>query len=219
MRARARQLELRPRTWGGRRDGAGRKPADGRRTVPHRRRPTHDPRCPAHVTLRLSAGLPSLRGGSLFAAAQTALAASSRESFRVLHYSVQRDHVHLLVEADDALRFERGVRGLAIRIAKAVNRVLRRHGRVWGDRFHARLLRTPREVRNALVYVLNNFRKHVRGARGIDSRSSALWFDGWHGDVARTAERSPVARARTWLAAVGWKRRGLIALDEAPRAG
>jgi hypothetical protein len=65
------------------------------------------------------------------------------------------------VEADEPTGFERGVRGLAIRIAKAVNRMLARRGPVWGDRYHARMLRTPREVRNALVYVLNNFRKHT----------------------------------------------------------
>jgi len=79
----------------------------------------------------------------------------------------------LLVEADTPTGFERGVRGLAIRVAKAVNRVLARHGRVWGVRYHARLLRTPREVRNALVYVLNNFRKHFHAARGLDPCSSA----------------------------------------------
>jgi hypothetical protein len=135
----------------------------------------------------------------------------------VLHYSVQRDHVHLLVEADDPTHFERGVRGLAIRIAKAVNRAIARRGRVWGDRYHTRLLRTPREVRNALVYVLNNFRKHLRDARGLDPQSSARWFDGWRGGVAQVVESSPVARARTWLVRIGWRRCGLIDVAEGPR--
>jgi hypothetical protein len=108
------------------------------------------------------------------------------------------------VEADEPTGFERGVRGLAIRVAKAVNRSLGRHGRVWGDRYHARMLRTPREVRNALVYVLNNFRKHIRGSRGLDPRSSARWFDGWRGGLGEVGGRSPVAEPRTWLARVGW---------------
>jgi hypothetical protein len=150
---------------------------------------------------------------------RNALAAASTERFRVLHFSVQADHLHLLVEADEPPRFERGVRGLAIRVAKAVNRALGRRGRVWGDRYHARQLRTPREVRNALVYVLNNFRKHVRGARGIDRRSSARWFDGWRGKVAPPTEPSPVASGRTWLWRVGWRRHGLVDVDEAPRTG
>jgi putative transposase len=169
------QLELRLRTWGGRRDGAGRKPAPGRRMVPHRSRVPHDRHCPAHVTLRATVGVPSLRTGHLLNATQSALVAASTSTFRVLHYSVQADHLHLVVEANGPTGFERGVRGLAIRVAKAVNRALGRAGRVW-DRYHSRMLRTPREVRNALVYVLDNFRKHIRGARGLDPCSSALWF-------------------------------------------
>jgi len=69
----------------------------------------------------------------------------------VLQFSVQRDHIHLLVEAPDGRALSRGLQGLAIRIAKGVNRILGRRGRVWADRFHARALRTPREVRNALI--------------------------------------------------------------------
>jgi hypothetical protein len=145
------------------------------------------------------------------------VAAASTDRFRVLQFSVQADHLHLLVEADEPTGFERGVRGVAIRVAKAVNRVLGRRGRVWGDRYHARLLQTPREVRNALVYVLNNFQKHVRGARGLDPRSSARWFDGWSTTVAAAAGRSPVASGRTWLMRVGWRVHGLIGVQETPR--
>jgi REP element-mobilizing transposase RayT len=212
------QLELPVRTWGGRRDGAGRKPAAGRRAVPHRRRATHDRHCPVHVTLRASDAVPSLRHGRIFIATRNALAAATSERFRVLHFSVQGDHLHLLVEADEPTGFARGVRGLAIRVAKAVNRALGRHGRVWGDRYHAHMLRTPREVRNALVYVLQNVRKHVPAARGLDPCSSARWFDGWLGAPARIGGPSPVATARTWLARVGWRRRGLIDPGECPRA-
>jgi hypothetical protein len=79
------------------------------------------------------------------------------------------------------------------------------------------VLRTPREVRNALVYVLNNFRKHVRGARSLDPCSSARWFDGWRGGLMKVADSPPVAKARTWLARVGWRRRGLIDVEECPR--
>ena len=210
------QLELRPRTWGGRRDGAGRKPALGRRAVPHRSRVPHQRHCPAHVTLRASTAVPSLRNGPLFLAARSALAAASTARFRVLHYSVQADHLHLLAKADGPTEFERGVRGLAIRVAKAVNRVLGRVGRVWADRYHARMLRTPRETRNALVYVLNNFRKHLKGARGLDHCSSARWFDGWRNATGRV-EASPLPRASTWLARVGWRRHGLIDVDDGPR--
>src|SRR5262249_35847921 len=157
-------------------------------------------------TLRAAAGLPSLRAGRTFAVIQAALRASSNGRFRVLEFSVQADHLHLLVEGDDSTGFTRGIQGLAIRVARAVNRLLGRRGRVWGDRFHARLLKTPREVRNALVYVLNNFRKHVRGARGTDPCSSARWFGGWRTGSPDIDTAAPTARAATWLARIGWRR-------------
>jgi len=205
------------RTWGGRRRGAGRKPVPGRRTVPHRRRAAHDPRCPAHVTLRAQTGLPSLRREQLFVAIRRAFAVASTDTFRLLQFTVQSDHLHLLVEADGPTRLARGIQGLAIRVAKAINRVLRRHGAVWNGRYHARTLATPREVRNALVYVLANFRKHITSARGLDPRSSALWFTGWRTGIPTVAGPVPVAKARTWLARVGWRRHGLLDVRETPR--
>src|SRR5262245_48961809 len=111
-RTRQLDLELRARTWGGRREGAGRKPAVGRRAVPHRTRGIHNRHCPAHVTLRASTALPSLRTTHLRSAAQSALAAASTARFRVLNFSIQADHLHLVVEADGPTEFERGVRGI-----------------------------------------------------------------------------------------------------------
>ena len=210
------QLGFAFRTWGGRRRGAGRKRSSGRRSVPHRPRHAHDPRCPLHVTLRAHAGLPSLRENRLHVALREALGAASSTTFRILHYSVQRDHVHLIVEADAATGLRRGMQGFAIRAAKAVNRALGRRGRVWGDRFHARMLARPREVRNALIYVLQNWRKHLRNVRGLDPWSSAAWFTGWRQPCAVPPGRPPVARARTWLAGVGWRRFGLVGPDEVP---
>jgi REP-associated tyrosine transposase len=154
---RTRQLDLPIRTWGGRRAGAGRKPTPGRRPgVSHRARAPHDPRCPVHVTLRARTGLPSMRDANAFDAVRAALSAASGARFRVLHFSAQADHLHLVVEADTPTGLVRGLQGLAIRVARAVNRTLHRSGAVWADRYHARSLSTPREVRNALVYVLNN---------------------------------------------------------------
>jgi hypothetical protein len=148
---------------------------------------------------------------------RNALAASSHDDFRILHFSVQEDHVHLIVEARDSTTLTRGLQGLAVRVARAVNRVLGRRGAVWGDRYHARELCTPREVRNALVYVLMNRRKHSEGERGLDPCSSGEWFTGWRQRMSAPAVRTPVARARTWLASVGWRRHGLLDFDEEPR--
>jgi len=146
-----------------------------------------------------------------------ALASASHDGFRVLQFSVQSDHLHLLVEAHSPTGFRAGVQGLAIRAAKAINRTLGLHGRVWGDRHHARLLRTPREVRNALAYILCNWLKHVPGARGVDPCSSAPWLREWRASADVGTGPAPVVAARTWLACVGWRRHGSIALDERPR--
>jgi REP element-mobilizing transposase RayT len=184
------------------------------------RRPAHEPRWPVHVTLRARGGLASLRGGSLFRAVRAALAAASSRAFRVLAFSVQADHIHLLVEADGGQGLlARGLQGLTIRVAKAINRALGWVGRVWADRYHARRLCTPREVRNAMVYVLHNWKKHLPTARGLDPCSSARWFSGWAAAPrGETAIRpGPVMAPRTWLAAVGWRRYGLIGRDEAPK--
>jgi putative transposase len=219
MAERATQLEFVIRRHGGRREGAGRK-AEGRHNVPHRPRPKHDRHAPMHVTLRTAALPASLRTETVFAAARGAIARASRAAFRVIAFSVQRDHIHMLVEADSAHGLVRGVQGLTIRVAKALNRALGRHGRVFSDRYHARDLTTPRAVRNALVYVLQNHRKHGRErAARIDPCSSAQWFNGWKNVRVPAAPSSPVVTAKTWLARWGWRRHGLLDVAEQPRGG
>jgi REP element-mobilizing transposase RayT len=146
-----------------------------------------------------------------------------RGSFRLVHFSAQSNHLHLLVEAGDRAALGRGMQGLAIRLARRLNRLWGRRGGVFADRYHARALRTPREVRHALVYVLANARRHGIGYRGIDPHASGAWFGGWR-DAPRRAEApceapGPVSAARTWLLAVGWRRHGLIGTRESPRAG
>jgi REP element-mobilizing transposase RayT len=153
--------------------------------------------------------------------------ARDRFGFRLIHFSVQRDHLHLLAEASDRRALSRGVQGLAIRVAKAVNRRLQRRGKVFSDRYHARALKSPRETRWALRYVLLNARKHERRpcsipAGFIDSCSSAPWFDGWNRprelcfSVDSSPSESPVVAPRTWLLRVGFKRAGPIDTDDTP---
>jgi REP element-mobilizing transposase RayT len=211
------------RTWGGKREGAGRK-ASGRRTgVAHRIRPEHKARFPLHVTLRAGGRAPSLRQQVIFSGVRRALGRASRSWFRVIHFSVQSNHVHLLVEAHDKVSIARGMAGIAVRIARFVNGCLERRGRFWAERYHSRALRTPREVRNGIVYVLMNRLKHAPHARGLDPCSSARWLEGWKVPPALAPpdwdqERVPVQLPRTWLARRGWKRWGLISTSERPNA-
>ena len=207
------------RTWGGRRDGAGRKPVGPKTGVPHCCRRKHQAPHPLHVTLRATRGCQSLRSSHLFPTLRSAIAKASTDVFRVAQFSVQTNHVHLIIETADEGTLGRGMQGLAIRLAKAVNRLSRRRGRVWAERYHSRALRTPKEVRHALAYVLLNGRKHQVCGVGIDPCSSGRWFDGWGGRVALSSERRPVARAESWLLRLGWRRHGLICLGESPGGG
>jgi REP element-mobilizing transposase RayT len=167
--------------------------------------------------MRARAQAPSLRSPRAFAALRTAIAAANRRSFRIVHFSAQSDHLHLIVEATDTEGLSRGASGLAIRVARRINKELARRGAVWGDRYHARALATPREVRNAIRYVLFNFRKHRPADRApIDECSSAPWFDGFRQPRQPPSEPAPTYRPTTWLLRVGWRRSGLLALDERP---
>jgi putative transposase len=184
----SRQCAFRFCTWGGARAGAGRKPKGARAGVSHRPRPVHAKSHPLHVTLRVRRGLRPLRAHELFVEVRRALAAGrERFGFRLVHFSVQRDHLHLLAEAANRRALSRGVQGLAVRVARAINRRLQRRGKVFADRYHARALKTPRAARWALRYVLLNVRKHEPRAVPfgfVDGCSSAAWFNGF----ARPAE-------------------------------
>jgi putative transposase len=153
--------------------------------------------------------------------------------FRVLQFSVQWDHIHLIVEASDKRALSAGMRSLVIRVARYVNDLVRRRGRLWADRWHGRALTSPKQVRTALVYVLANFRKHSRKRlrSGVDAFSSASTFDGWRGfrNGAHLPRAGPpfhgalsphvvVSRAKTWLGGTAWRRFGLLRVNEAPLA-
>jgi putative transposase len=209
-------------TWGGRRKGAGRK-AGPRRVVPHERRPAHARWVPSHVTLRRAKGLPSLRAELLHAVIKRVVRATAKDGFRIAHYSVQHDHVHLIIEAEDAAALSHGMRSFAIRAARTLNRdgLRGRRGRIWGDRYHRHDLPTPTEVRNALVYVLANGVKHGVVPRGtVDPCSSAAWFDGWIDPRPPPLEPPPTEAAQTWLLRTGWStvHPGFLFRSEVPKA-
>src|SRR5688500_11409786 len=150
------------RQIGGARPGAGRKPKDEVAGVSHATRAALASRFPVHATAKLSRGLPRLRRRAEYAALRAAFAAGcDRFGFRLAHYAVLNDHLHLVVEAADREALTRGMQGLMIRVAKALNRLWSRRGRVFADRYHDRILKTPREVRNVLGYVMGHARKHA----------------------------------------------------------
>ncbi len=239
MRA-AREAAFEFKTWGGKRAGAGRKavPRPGR--PPHRRvrkRPPLSGREPVHVVLRVASEVGRLRRSKAYQAIRRALlTVLCRGLIRVVHVSIQRNHVHLVVEAGDERLLARGIQGLEISAARHLNAAIAvergwsrpRRGQVFVDRYHAEILDTPRRARHALAYVLNNWRRHREDLVGatqrrapVDPYSSGIVFDGWRDHETpfafpRDYQPLPVARPVSWLLKSGWRRHGPIGLDEVP---
>jgi len=188
-------MELKYRGRGGPRKGAGRPRKAGGR-VSHDRRPPLSRHHPVHITLRAAEGVPSLRRVQAFRPIEDAFQeGKDRFGFRVTHCSVQGNHIHLIAEAEDRVSLARGMKGLEVRIARGVNHALGRRGPLFAERYHAHILRTPREVRNAVEYVLANWFQHAGREVGPDDldRLSSL------------ANRGMVVRPQTWLLRVGWE--------------
>ncbi len=222
----ARQLSLPLRS----RRGRPRKPGA---PVYHVRRPRVPGKYPLHVTLRLrpevARAVGSLRKRNYLRVFRQSLREGcERERFRVVHYSVQSNHVHLIVEAAGKEALACGMKSVASRFARAVQRVFLLRGTIVHGRYGMRILATQREVRHALAYVLLNVRKHwferFRGGPPVrlDEASSGRWFDGWSPGNRRTSlpthaeDEREVAQPRTYFLSQGWRRHGLIRLDEIP---
>jgi len=210
---------------GGRRAGAGR-PRTGRAVgVAHRRRADVKRGLPIHVTSRFVPEVGYLRTRKVYQVVRRSLAAACRRrGFRVCHFSLQRNHLHLIVEADSSTLLRKGMTGLLVRLARGLNRLRRRTGQVFPDRYHHAVKRTPTDVRNALRYVLLNARRHAHEVHDkhrlvpgyLDPFSSARHFDGWssrgrrHLSPPEDDEDAPIAKPRTWLLTEGWRKVGLL---------
>jgi len=200
-------------------------------------RPVLPNKTPVHITMRAVRGASQLRQDLVFKKVRHQLATANRGETRIVHFSVQRDHLHLIVEAPDRATLARRMQGLASGIARVVNGLTKRRGQpFWRGRYHREDLASPRAVRNRLVYVINNFRKHDPGdvwdpRATLDAASSAVWLNGWDPRAGPwlhalresplyeklPPEELPVRRPQFWLTSTGWKRHGLLLPTEEPK--
>jgi putative transposase len=193
------QLALKLPHRGGKRRGAGRKPKAHRPQVSHKARPRFAKPSAVHVTLRAGPHVWNLRSRRCFRLIEASLTdARERFGLRVIEFTVLGNHLHLLVEADSDVSLSRGMQGLGVRMAKALNRLMGRHGSVFADHYHSRVLLTPTEVVKALAYVLGNYAHHFGGAPSRDSFSS--------GAYATSTRRRVLSVPVGWLLRVGWRR-------------
>lgn len=246
---------------GGRPVPAGKRPSER-----HKTRAAFKPSTPIHIVMRVAPGISSLRDHAMYLAIRAATftafvhddkAIHSRSAsktsvavgraFHIVHLSIQRTHIHMIVEASDRMALARGMQAFGISAARHINAVrtrrarasgrIRAHekirGQVFADRYHAVLLTTPRQVRNTLAYVLNNWRKHgesnrtLKHAWKVDPYSTAIQFGAWKERADRYTlmtipkgyEGLLVWLPRTWLLQQGWRRYGLIGMSERPGLG
>lgn len=200
--------------WGGAREGAGRKRKSKLRRVDHRARPQLEQNQALHVTWRVLPHVWNLRTHRAFEPMLRGfVAATSRFGVRITRFSVQGNHIHMIVEADAAAELSRAMQGLGIRLARALNKLIGRKGQVFEDRYHARVLRSPREAYNAIRYVMRNHEVHAkRDGRTVSPRpdSYAVGPD----DLATPRslwrrlgiERPPITSPIGWLLRQGWLR-------------
>lgn len=200
---------------GGARVGAGRKRKPNNHDSPHRPRPKHGASMPVHVVLRVRRDVGRLRRWRVYRAVARALRIiGTIEGFRIVHLSIQRNHLHLLVEATSSEVLSSGMQVFASVSARAINKSFKRKGSLFAYRYHATAITCPRQTRNALAYVLNNWRRHREDTGSgwrLDPMSSAIsfphWtlrFDGKPVDVPADYEPLPVSQPRTWLLREGW---------------
>ena len=221
---------------GGKRKGAGRKPKGRRAGSRHEKRPLIKPQFALHVVMRVVAAVGSMRRRALYKALREAtITAAVRERIRIVHLSIQRTHVHMLVEAENGLALSRGMQGFTISASRHVNTALaigarRRRGAVFADRYHLEVIKSPTQARHALSYVLNNWRKHREDQQGlastwlVDPFSSGIQFSGWQElegkdfmwPMRETYDPLFVRRPQSWLLREGWKLCGPISARDVP---
>lgn len=231
------QQALEFRTHGGKRAGAGRPPKGERSSAPHKKRPPIDPRHPLHITTRVIPGLGNLRKRDTFQAIRAAtITVFEFPGFHLVEASIQRNHLHLLVEAQSKEALSEGLQVFLSVAARRINQALsrrtgeRHRGTVFADRYDARPLTSPRAVRNVLSYVLNNFRRHnedrapFAGDWKVDPYSTGVYFSGWAELGDSPIRYTPPRRycglmtwlPRTWLLRVGWMKGGSVSIWDVP---
>ncbi|MBN4059223.1 transposase [Endomicrobium sp. AH-315-J14] len=216
------QLTLSGRgSHGGIRRGAGRPRGLSGAYIPHIKRARVTKHTPVHVTIKVVAGLPNLRRNRPTGRIKRIFRAEkNRKGFRLVHFVIMEDHLHLICEANSTQAMSRGIQRISSRAARSLNKLFKRRGRLFADRFHDHVMKKPREVRNVLRYVLLNTQKDTAKQglfyEGIDGWSSGAWFDGWKDIQPRPPpdEDPPVTEAKSYLLSKLWRRHGLIRSDE-----
>jgi REP element-mobilizing transposase RayT len=205
----------------------GRKPSKDS-GVSHGSRPRLAASTPIHITLKWCAGLPTLRDAGPDAIIRASFRHTNEDNengLRIVMYSIQGNHLHMICEADGAKSLGRAMQGLKVRIARRLNRLWERTGTVFADRYHRQDLTSPTQVHGCIRYVLQNRFRHRLTAscsnpNHPDRYSSGRWFTGWSEPHLQVTPDdlldAPVQEPGTWLLSKGWKDKGLLSITDRP---
>jgi len=206
---------------GGKRTGAGRPRSKGS-LLRHQTRPEFKVSQPLHVNVKLIKGLPTLRAKNKFKLIKRGILKARERGLRIIHFSIQSNHIHLLIESENKRELGRGMQSFCISLAKSLNGFLKRQGKVFVERYHLHILKTPTEVRNALRYIFMNFAKHTRTPHRFDAYSSLICFPDkiklglarvntyalFKGKLRRREFKEEmnllIAPAESWFLKIGW---------------
>ena len=166
MRTKQLKLNLYQGSWGGRRPGSGRKRLHSK-GVAHRTREKVNHRLPLHINFKFKT---HIKNKFCLKLLKRAIMNARSHGLKVIHFSLQSNHIHLLIESESNEILTRGMRSLTVTFAKGLSR-----GRVQLERYHLHVLKSVKEARNAALYVLFNQQKHEKGTYSkVDGYSSLL---------------------------------------------
>ncbi len=201
---------------GGRRDRAGRKKRS--RRVHHAKREEFSRDSVVHATISFRSGLANLRCKKVAKAIWRAITefrqsgSVTEDEFRLIVLSIQRDHLHLGVEAESSEKLSNAIQRLKQRIQATLQRLWGITGTIYAGRFHMRVAKSALEVRRLFSYILGNGRHHGSWKEAsTDPYSTGFWFEGWHWEMQFAPPCEPesiVSKARSWFARIGWRRAG-----------
>ncbi len=196
--------------WGGKRKKAGRKNRTS--TVNHMKREKIEAKFPIHITIKLKKGVVSLRGPKMVAAFKSSLQKAKKRGLKVIHFAVESNHAHLFAESGDNRDLRSGMASFGSSFGKSVRRLSGGKGSVFNGRYHLQVLKSPRQTKNAMAYVLLNHSKHQGAKPYADDKSSAPFFGDWRallGERYRVDQPRPrpefLAEPSSWLARDGWR--------------
>jgi REP element-mobilizing transposase RayT len=151
--------------------GAGRK-AIHDKGIRHTKREMIKKDTVLHLTLKIEKNKANLKNKSILKALQHSIKKARSLGLKVIHYTLEYDHVHLLIEASDKISLGKGMQSLGISFSKGINKIKKQTGKVFKTRYHFRKLNSPREIKNALNYILGNGIKHRETLSVINSFNS-----------------------------------------------